>query len=101
MILSQEAINCHVSTLKNKGELGLYRKIVGSGIINSLEIQNPDIEILNLSDSFFSLFRRTGESDYFIIGKVLRRSAHTIYRQLLRMKKNQVNARFLNIVSKD
>jgi hypothetical protein len=100
MALSQETINCYLSTLKNKGEVGLYRKIVGSGIINSLEIQHPDVEILNLSENFFCLFRRTGEHEHFLIGKVLRRAAHAIYRQLLRLNKIEVNARFLNIVRK-
>ena len=89
--------NC-LKLLKNKGEVGLYRQFVGKGIISSIDIIHPDIETLNLSDSFFSLYRSTGTKEYFIIAKALRKAAHTIYRQLLRLNKNTINPRFLNVL---
>jgi len=97
-MIPQETINNYISILQNRGQAGFYKKIVGEGIIKSLDIPHPDIEILNLSDNFFILYRRSGDYNYFLIGKVLRRSAHTIYRQLLKLKNAEINIRFLNVV---
>jgi len=67
--------------------------------MRSIKVRNPEIEILNLSESFFSLFRSTGNEDFFVIGRALRRAANKLYRQFLRInKEKEVNLRFLNVV---
>ena len=97
--VKQDISDRYASILKAKGEDGLYRHVIGTGIMRSIKVQHPDIEVLNMSEAFFTLFRRTGDETYFIIGKVLRRAAHALYRQFLRLNKDKPkNDRFLNIV---
>jgi len=97
-MLDVAIVTKYEAILKNRGELGLYQKIVGSTIVRSVDVVQPDVELLNLSESFFSEFRKSGDNKYFIIGKILRRSAHTIYRQLLKLNKTPINSKFLNMV---
>ncbi len=98
--LKKEISDRYLEILKNKGEDGLYRHIIGTGVMRSVRVPNPEVEILDMSDSFFSLFRSTGIDDYFIIGKILRRAAHKLYRQFLRINKEKPRSgRFLNVVS--
>jgi len=99
MALRAEVSQNYLQLLKTKGEEGLYRYIVGNGVMRSIKVRNPEIEILNLSESFFSLFRSTGNEDFFVIGRALRRAANKLYRQFLRInKEKEVNLRFLNVV---
>lgn len=93
--ISEYLINYYLELLKSSGEEGLYRKSLGVGIIRfANQTKSPEIEYLDLSDAFFTLNRRNDQEEYFIIGKVLRRTAHTLYRQL----KQPSNKRFLNVV---
>lgn len=98
--LPDEICQDYIAMLKRHGEEGLYRRTVGAGFLILTKIENPDLEVLDYSDAFFILYRRTGEDMYFSIGKVLRRAAHTIYRELLRQNKNKKPNfnRFLNAV---
>ena len=83
------------------GEEGFYQKSVGVGLIKSTEIKNIDTEILNLSEGFLSLYRRTADVDCLMISKVLRRVAHVMYRHLLKTNKTKKtdNKRFLTLVA--
>jgi hypothetical protein len=97
--LKRDVSERYVVLLNNKGEDGLYRHVVGTGVMRSVKVPNPDLEILDMSEAFFTLFRRNGDEAYFIIGKVLRRAAHALYRQFLRInKEKQKSERFLNVV---
>lgn len=99
MSLGQTQIDSNKRILRNKGENGLYRHLVGLGILRSVKVRNPELEMLNLSDNFFSAARSSGDMECFIIGKALRRAAHHIYWQFLRLNKDKErNARFLNVV---
>lgn len=78
------------------GERGLYEKAFGAGMINSAAEKDADIIILNLSESFFRLHRRTGNDDYAVIGKALRRAAHRVMRELIKQRSEKIpDARFL------
>jgi len=98
--LPDEICQDYVSMLKKYGEEGLYRRSIGAGFLRLTKIESPDLEILDYSDAFFALYRRTGEEEYFSIGKVLRRAAHAIYRELMRQNKEKKPnfQRFLNVV---
>ena len=98
--IPKEICNDYVAMLKEYGEDGLYHRTVVAGFLRLVDIEHPDIEILDYSEAFFSLYRRTGEDVYFSIGKVLRRAAHSIYRELLKQNKDkQPNfKRFLNVI---
>lgn len=97
--LSEEVCKKYLLKLKNYGEEGLYRRIVGEAFIKLDKQSNPPQLILDYSNAFFQLFRRTGQEEFFIIGKVLRRAAHVIYRELVRQNKTKVDyKRFLNVI---
>lgn len=100
--LSEEMCNNYINLLKEHGEEGLYRRAIGAGFLRLVKIDSPDLEIMDYSDAFFALYRRTGEEIYFSIGKILRRSAHAVYRELMRQNKDKKPnyQRFLNVVQK-
>ena len=100
--LSEDICNNYVAMLKEHGENGLYRRAIGAGFLRLAKNNNPDLEILDYADAFFSLYRRTGDDSYFSIGKALRRAAHAVYRELMRQNKDKKPnyQRFLNVVQK-
>lgn len=85
--------------LKNVGEVKFYRQVLGSGVIAAHETDHPEIMMLDQAEDFFSLYRQTGNDNYFTIGKILRRASHRLYREFHRKVDDfPRNARFLNIV---
>lgn len=85
--------------LKKTGEEGLYRHILGQAIINKGDMIHPEIIIMDHADAFFAAFRRTGNENFFTIGRILRRAAHRLFRELRRMNKDYPNnSRFLRLV---
>ena len=85
--------------LKNVGELKFYRRVLGSCIISAHENEHPEIMMLDQAEDFFALYRRTGNDNYFTIGKILRRASHTLYREFHRSTDEfPRNARFLNVI---
>ncbi len=98
--LSDQHIKTYLEMLIEHGEDGLYRKVIGTGFLRyASSIKCPEVEILDLSDAFFAAHRRNGDEILFTVGKVLRRSAHTLYRTLLRQDtKRPINKRFLNAI---
>ena len=89
-------VEMYANILAVNGEDGAFRKFIGLGVKRSVQVQNPEVEMLDLSESFFTLYRRTGEEKYFKLGRILRRAAHRLYREFLRDKRS--NGRFLNLV---
>lgn len=97
--LSENQTKTYVKVYEERGANGLYKFIVGNAIVRFASgVKNPETDLLDLSDSFFSLFRCSGEDVHFDIGKTMRRGAHTIYRMLLKTANKQINNKFLNIV---
>ena len=84
--------------LLNKGEEYFYRYAVGSGFMDRVNYGYPEVLMLDKAEAFFTLFRQTGHNNYFIIGKILRRAAHRLYRNRIKSGELELNARFLNIV---
>jgi hypothetical protein len=101
--ISQKVKNTHVNMLNKFGEQGLYERLVGAGMTQAAKIKHPEITVLNLSDSFYALYRSTGDQNYAIISKALRKAAHTIHRQLKRggadPLDNKTYKRFLTLCS--
>lgn len=98
--LSSATREKYINFFDTYGEEGLYKRIVGSGLLSSAQIPDPEVRILDDSEGFFILFRRSGEEKFFVIGKVLRRAAHVIYRELMRQNKDRKPnfQRFLNAI---
>lgn len=85
--------------LCSKGDYYLYRHILGTGILNRQNVEYPEIFFLNQAEAFFALYRQTGNERFFVIGKVLRRAAHRLYRTYRRLNEGYPqNARFLNLI---
>lgn len=85
--------------LKQRGEAGFYRHVLGTGLVSKYEIEQPEVMMMDQADAFFSLSLSTGKGEYFVIGKILRRAAHKLYRAFKRSDSQYpTNARFLNVV---
>jgi hypothetical protein len=84
--------------LKEEGADRFYFHILNNGFVAKYNHKNPEVMMLNQSDSFFSLFRTTGNINFFTIGVLLRKAAHKLYRDFRRKKTAPINRRFLQIV---
>jgi hypothetical protein len=84
--------------LRNVGESRFYSHVLSTGQQACKQFEHAEIMMLDQSDAFFSLYRTTGNCNFFIIGKILRRVAHKLYRYLREKSSTPVNRRFLNIV---
>lgn len=91
----------YLEMLATYGEEGLFQRCVGAGMTRSVDTKDIDVELLDLSDAFLALFRRTGDDRFFVISRAQKRAAHVIYRQLLKMydDKKPNYKRFLNLVA--
>lgn len=77
---------------------GFYQRVIGLGIINLPVKPDYDLELLNLSKSFFILYRRTSNLEYASLSKELRRVAHAIHRYLVRQGLKSSDDRFLMLI---
>jgi hypothetical protein len=61
--------------------------------------KSTEIIVLDQAESFFALYRKTGNDSYNEIAKILRRVAHKIYRAKRKINKEMpMNRRFLEII---
>lgn len=97
--LSDKEVKSYLEMLLERGEDGLYRRCIAMGVMRlAVGSKHPETEILDLSEAFFIAYRRNGEEVLFTIARVLRRSAHTLYRKLVKENSGEKNMRFLQIV---
>ena len=91
----------YLNMLITYGENGLFQRCVGKGMIRSTEIKDIDVKMLDLAVSFYKLFKRTGNEKFAIISRALKRAAHVLYRQLLRIneEKKPNYKRFLTLIA--
>lgn len=91
------SLDYYLVLLPQINEVGIYRKAIGQGIIEyALNSKTtPELDLLELSEKSFSKFRTQGDEQYLIIGKILRRTAHRLYR----LFKRPINYKFLNVVN--
>lgn len=99
MRLSNSLKKEYENILINKGEDYFYKYAVGSGFVQRTQNAHSEMTILDMSEAFFSLFRQTGNDNYFCIGKLLRRAAHRLFRDKNRDQQTpESSARFLHSV---
>lgn len=58
----------------------------------------PELEFLEQYERFLVLYRREGEGVYLQIARLLRRTAHKVYRIMLKKNMSAPNGKFLNLV---
>jgi hypothetical protein len=80
------------------GEEKLFEFLLKSGSLAKAHFEHPEIMLIDQSTAFFSLFRTTGNTNFFTIGRVLRRVSHKIYRENKKAGLTPVNNRFFNLV---
>jgi hypothetical protein len=100
MRLNQRVCKQYENLFGKVGEEKFYRQILGNGFISRTSLEHhPEVLMLDHSEAFFSLYRRTGDERHFTIGKILRRAAHRLYGQFKRtIDGYPTNTRFLRIV---
>lgn len=97
--ISEERIKNYIQQLTERGEDGFYRHLIAIGIKRSIHIKDPQVEILNTSEGFLLLFRKTGDKIYDKFYRLFRRAAHTLYRQFNKKEaKSKQSNRFLHAV---
>jgi hypothetical protein len=84
--------------LVRHGENEFLSFLIKSGSIAKAHYDHPEMMMLDQSDDFFSLYRTTGNNNYFTIGKILRRAAHMLYRDNHKKGFTPINNRFFNLV---
>ena len=99
MSLPRQTLEKYLDVLKRKGESGLYRYCVGEGIMKSTVEKNPEIGMLDLSEKFLIEARLSDNDNFYLVARILRRAAHAVYRQFLKLNTGKgSNERFLNVV---
>jgi hypothetical protein len=88
-IISEEAIDQIKEIHKKHGSEGFFKKVIGDAFLNLHNNSEPDLILLNYSEAFFVMYRRTGEDYYSDLGRILRRAAHKVYRELMKQNKNK------------
>jgi hypothetical protein len=85
--------------LQDVGEDRFFDHVFVNGVSARRAYDHPENMMMEQAEAFFALFRTTGDSNCFTIGKILRRVAHKLYRD--GKKKNPeypVNKKFLYVV---
>lgn len=87
------------------GENKFYLLLVSEAMakVSKLRIKDykgrsPELELLECSEKFLSLYRKDKEMIYLDMARIFRRSAHRIYWNMLKLKMIQKNPKFLNLV---
>lgn len=84
---------------KSIGADGFFKHVLGVGSSARKHLDYPEITMLDQAESFFALYRSTGNCNYFAIGKILRRVAHKLYRDgRKKIEKYPSNRRFLSVI---
>lgn len=96
-LLPRDLCDTYELKLLAKGDEGFYKYVLGTAFNSRVDHQNPHVKLLSISESFFSLFRQTGNENYFTIGRIMRRAAHRLHRLL---GDTPADKRFLHIVPK-
>jgi len=99
MKLSATAKDNYLQLLKALGEDGLYKKCIGQALMQSANVKDPDVGLLDCADGFLILYRRTEDDAYIALNRILRRAAHVVNRELMRQNaKKKTDGRFLRAV---
>ncbi len=97
--ISEKVKETHLQILKKAGEEGLYKQAVAACLLNPSKRKTPEVEVLDLSEAFLSLYRRTGKDEFLAICRALRRAAHKVHWTLSKKSKDRGahSSRFLTV----
>lgn len=104
MVNAQKSDN-YLDQFNAIGEEKFYRSLLSEAINKLIKIKEgnykgatPEVEMLNSSEKFLQLARKSGEPGYLALARIFRRAAHKIYFSCLKAKMIEKNYRFLNLV---
>ena len=87
------------------GEQKFYLLLVSEAMskVNKMRIKDykgrsPELELIECSEKFLSLYRKDKEELYLDMQRIFRRAAHSVYRKMLKLKMITKNPKFLNLV---
>jgi hypothetical protein len=97
--ISEKVKDTHLKILKQVGEDGLYKQAIAACLFNQGKRKNPEVEALDLSEAFLALYRRTGDEEFLMICRALRKAAHRLYWELDKKSKRKraYGSRFLTL----
>lgn len=95
-----------VDKFDSMGENKFYKFLLCYAINKLIKIRDgeykgnfsPEIEFLEYSDKFLSLYRRDDKRLYLDISRIFKKAANKIYRLMLKKEMTEINAKFLNVV---
>lgn len=100
-VLKKEFIPKYLAT----GDEKFYRFLLTYALKKLVLINNgtykgisPDLELLDYYDRFVTLYRIEGDEVYLQLSRLFRKSAHRIYRIMLKKNMTITNNKFLNLV---
>lgn len=97
--LSDQQVKTYLDMLLKHGEDGLYYKAIATGLLSyASNIKDPELELLDVAEALFIINRRADNDTIFTIGKIFRRAAHTLHRQLQKHNNKNPHPRFLRVV---
>jgi hypothetical protein len=96
----EEISKTFLELLTKNGEQGLYEYLRDTSYARFDSQPGLELEFIDTAEEFFSLYRVTGDENYFIIAKILRRVGHAVYRfSLKKDSQKKINKKkFLNLV---
>jgi hypothetical protein len=103
-MLPDSAKKLFLSKYSDIGQEKFYKFLLSYAINKSVDYNsgkdkvNPAMEMLEYHDKFMILYRREGDYKYIEIAKLFRKTAHKIYRILIKKNIIERNAKFLNTV---
>lgn len=87
----------YIKSYEKHGFDAFYKILLNISGENCKYSDNPEVDLLIISDRFFELSKLNNSDKYYDIGRCFRKAAHSIYRSGLK-KGKQKDERFLNII---
>ncbi len=98
--ISEKVGKDYIQALTDMGPEALCFELVKRGLNEAKNTTTPELDLLEFAEAFFILHRRTENYGYAEVGKIVRKAAHIVYRELLKKDKNKAPnpERFLTLV---
>jgi len=97
--LSDKELKAYHGMLVELGEEDFYAKLIAQGVKRfANKVVYPEVDLLDISEAFFIANRRDEDEIVFSIGKIFRRAAHKLHRELSKIREVNHNPRFISAI---